>query len=120
MAPLAFSATLPLTAAAPSAWASTDCPSLRPRFSAPAQQRARLQRTAATMSVAAAPPSTELFVPEIERAARKSEAASMPSVPLTDIDMQWLHVLAEGWAAPLRGFMREKEYLQALHFNALR
>lgn len=70
--------------------------------------------------VAAAPSSTELFVPDIDVAARKSEAASMTSIPLNDIDMQWLHVLAEGWAAPLKGFMREKEYLQSLHFNALR
>jgi 3'-phosphoadenosine 5'-phosphosulfate synthase len=29
-------------------------------------------------------------------------------------------VLAEGWASPLKGFMREKEYLQVLHFNFLR
>jgi hypothetical protein len=25
-----------------------------------------------------------------------------------------------GWAYPLRGFMREDEYLQVLHFNSLR
>ena len=28
-------------------------------------------------------------------------------------------VLAEGWASPLKGFMREEEYLQCLHFNCL-
>uniref|UniRef100_A0A8C1U708 3'-phosphoadenosine 5'-phosphosulfate synthase 1 n=1 Tax=Cyprinus carpio TaxID=7962 RepID=A0A8C1U708_CYPCA len=28
-------------------------------------------------------------------------------------------VLAEGWATPLNGFMREREYLQCLHFNCL-
>ena len=28
-------------------------------------------------------------------------------------------VLAEGWATPLDGFMREKEYLQCLHFGCL-
>uniref|UniRef100_A0A0D3FRY3 sulfate adenylyltransferase n=1 Tax=Oryza barthii TaxID=65489 RepID=A0A0D3FRY3_9ORYZ len=32
----------------------------------------------------------------------------------------WAHVLAEGWASPLRGFMREHEYLQSLHFNCIR
>ena len=30
-----------------------------------------------------------------------------------------LQVLAEGWATPLDGFMREKEYLQCLHFGCL-
>lgn len=28
-------------------------------------------------------------------------------------------VLSEGWAYPLRGFMREDQYLQTLHFNCL-
>lgn len=30
-----------------------------------------------------------------------------------------LQVLSEGWAAPLKGFMREDQYLQTLHFNCL-
>lgn len=62
----------------------------------------------------------ELLVPESNRAAKKSEAEKLPSIAVTDLDMQWLHVLSEGWASPLRGFMREAEYLQCLHFNALR
>lgn len=33
--------------------------------------------------------------------------------------MQWVQVLAEGWATPLNGFMRESEYLQCLHFDCL-
>ena len=28
-------------------------------------------------------------------------------------------MLSEGWATPLTGFMREKEYLQCLHFGCL-
>ena len=28
-------------------------------------------------------------------------------------------VLGEGWARPLKGFMREKEFLQSQHFNCL-
>lgn len=28
-------------------------------------------------------------------------------------------VLSEGWATPLPGFMRERQYLQALHFGQL-
>ena len=35
------------------------------------------------------------------------------------IDLQWVQILSEGWASPLSGFMREKEYLQVLHFGCL-
>lgn len=35
------------------------------------------------------------------------------------LDLQWVQVLSEGWATPLKGFMREKEYLQAIHFDTL-
>ena len=28
-------------------------------------------------------------------------------------------MLGEGWATPLTGFMREREYLQCQHFNCL-
>ncbi|KAJ6829893.1 ATP sulfurylase 2 [Iris pallida] len=62
----------------------------------------------------------ELVVPAGERAARREEAAAMPRVPLGRADLEWAHVLAEGWASPLGGFMRESEYLQSLHFNSLR
>lgn len=30
-----------------------------------------------------------------------------------------LQVLSEGWASPLKGFMREDEFLQTLHFNCI-
>jgi len=30
-----------------------------------------------------------------------------------------VQVLAEGWATPLKGFMKEREYLQVIHFNTL-
>lgn len=62
----------------------------------------------------------DLVVPESQRAAKISEAESMPKVKLTKIDLEWVHVISEGWASPLRGFMRENEYLQSLHFNCLR
>eukprot|EP00741_Cyanophora_paradoxa_P016000 tig00000042_g15446.t1 len=62
----------------------------------------------------------ELLVPESQRAAKKAEAAGLPKVAINEVDVQWVHVLADGWASPLKGFMREKEYLQALHFNFLR
>ncbi|OAY50602.1 ATP sulfurylase 2 [Manihot esculenta] len=62
----------------------------------------------------------DLVVPESERGARALEAESMPKVRLTKIDVEWVHVISEGWASPLTGFMRENEYLQSLHFNSLR
>ncbi|KAJ1365051.1 hypothetical protein KIN20_025265, partial [Parelaphostrongylus tenuis] len=43
----------------------------------------------------------------------------MPTIELGPIDVQWLQVLSEGWATPLPGFMRERQYLQTLHFGQL-
>ncbi|XP_010536356.1 PREDICTED: ATP sulfurylase 2 [Tarenaya hassleriana] len=62
----------------------------------------------------------DLVVPESELGLKKSEAEAMPRVRLTKIDLEWVHVISEGWASPLRGFMREDQYLQSLHFNSLR
>ncbi|KAL9274860.1 ATP sulfurylase 2-like protein [Drosera capensis] len=62
----------------------------------------------------------DVVVPESERAARASEASSLPQVSLTRIDLEWAHVISEGWASPLRGFMREADYLRSLHFNSFR
>uniref|UniRef100_A0ACD5YCT6 Uncharacterized protein n=1 Tax=Avena sativa TaxID=4498 RepID=A0ACD5YCT6_AVESA len=53
-------------------------------------------------------------------AALRAEAEALPRVRLAAVDVEWAHVLAEGWASPLRGFMREHEYLQCIHFNSLR
>ncbi|XP_004291381.1 PREDICTED: ATP sulfurylase 2 [Fragaria vesca subsp. vesca] len=62
----------------------------------------------------------DLVVPESERRSKAAEAEALPKVKLTRIDVEWVHVISEGWASPLRGFMREEEYLQSLHFNSLR
>ncbi|KAI9201147.1 hypothetical protein LWI28_018962 [Acer negundo] len=62
----------------------------------------------------------DLVVPESERELKTVEAESMPRVNLTNIDLEWVHVISEGWASPLKGFMRENEYLQSLHFNCLK
>lgn len=66
----------------------------------------------------------ELVAPAgAEREALRKEAAlagGLPRIKLSRIDLQWMHVLSEGWASPLRGFMREAEFLQTLHFNCLR
>lgn len=62
----------------------------------------------------------ELVVPDTQRALKTSEAESLPKLSLTHIDLEWVHVISQGWASPLKGFMRENEYLQTLHFNSLR
>ncbi|XP_065160089.1 bifunctional 3'-phosphoadenosine 5'-phosphosulfate synthase-like [Atheta coriaria] len=59
----------------------------------------------------------ELIVPEERLAAAREEAASLPGININLIDLQWVQVLSEGWASPLKGFMRENEFLQTLHFN---
>ena len=62
----------------------------------------------------------DLVVPDTQRDLKVSEADKLPKVKLTQIDLEWVHVISEGWASPLKGFMREDEYLQCLHFNSLR
>ncbi|KAG0524914.1 hypothetical protein BDA96_06G009600 [Sorghum bicolor] len=62
----------------------------------------------------------ELVAPPDRVPALRAEADALPRVRLAHVDLQWAHVLAEGWASPLRGFMREHEYLQSLHFNCVR
>jgi len=54
----------------------------------------------------------ELFVNEKRAEHAKTEAASLPSVAINKVDLQWVQVLSEGWASPLKGFMTEREYLQ--------
>lgn len=64
-------------------------------------------------------PIRELFVQESRLASAKAEAATLQYLDINEIDVQWLQVLAEGWAAPLTGFMREIQYLQAQHLKCL-
>ncbi|XP_063290193.1 bifunctional 3'-phosphoadenosine 5'-phosphosulfate synthase 2 isoform X2 [Pelobates fuscus] len=61
----------------------------------------------------------ELFVPENKLNKAREEAKNIPAVNITKLDLQWVQVLSEGWATPLKGFMREREYLQVLHFDTL-
>ena len=49
----------------------------------------------------------------------KEEAEGLPRVLLSDIDVNWLQTIGEGWAAPLTGFMREGALLQTIHFNSI-
>lgn len=61
----------------------------------------------------------ELFVPENLVHGAMEEASNLPGLQIGEVDLQWVQVLAEGWAAPLKGFMSENQYLQCLHFNCL-
>uniref|UniRef100_A0A8D3DL62 3'-phosphoadenosine 5'-phosphosulfate synthase 1 n=1 Tax=Scophthalmus maximus TaxID=52904 RepID=A0A8D3DL62_SCOMX len=61
----------------------------------------------------------ELYVQENKLDLAKADAETLPAVQIGKLDMQWVQVLAEGWATPLNGFMREREYLQCLHFDCL-
>ena len=58
-------------------------------------------------------------VAEVDRPAKVQEAATLPKVLITDIDLNWLQTIGEGWAAPLKGFMREGTLLETLHFNSV-
>ncbi|XP_043797249.1 bifunctional 3'-phosphoadenosine 5'-phosphosulfate synthase isoform X2 [Apis laboriosa] len=61
----------------------------------------------------------ELFVEEKRIEEARREAESLPSIEITNVDLQWIQVLAEGWATPLKGFMREDQYLQCQHFKII-
>lgn len=61
----------------------------------------------------------DLHVPEHLVAQRKEEAKTLPQVLINNIDLNWLQVIGEGWAAPLKGFMREGALLETLHFNSI-
>jgi len=66
------------------------------------------------------PPVRQLFVNnEAEKTALTESTKNAPEVELNLVDLQWLQVLAEGWATPLSGFMRERQYLQSLHYGQL-
>jgi len=62
----------------------------------------------------------ELFVPPHKLAELRAEVETLPQLEITKLDTQWIQVLSEGWGTPLRGFMRETEYLQTLHFNNIK
>jgi 3'-phosphoadenosine 5'-phosphosulfate synthase len=61
---------------------------------------------------------TTMF-PDAPKTKKPSNFADLPRVLLRDEDVNWLQVIGEGWAAPLRGFMREGVYLQSLHFSSV-
>ncbi|XP_076361573.1 bifunctional 3'-phosphoadenosine 5'-phosphosulfate synthase-like [Tachypleus tridentatus] len=61
----------------------------------------------------------ELFVPKERLEEVRVEAESLPCVDIDKLHVEWVQILSEGWATPLRGFMRERQFLQCIHFNCL-
>jgi len=61
----------------------------------------------------------DLTVPEELLEAATAEAKTLPKLEINKLDLQWLQVLGEGWATPMSGFMRERQFLQSQHFNCL-
>jgi len=61
----------------------------------------------------------ELFMTKLTCEKVLEELETLPKLNITELDLQWIQVLSEGWATPLAGFMRETEYLQCLHFGCL-
>nr|XP_022905965.1 bifunctional 3'-phosphoadenosine 5'-phosphosulfate synthase-like [Onthophagus taurus] len=62
----------------------------------------------------------ELFMDEMTLKETMEKIEDIPKLTITTLDLQWVQILSEGWASPLKGFMREDEYLQTLHFNCLK
>lgn len=48
---------------------------------------------------------TELFVKPEEKDAAIAEAETLPSLDISPLDMEWLQVLSEGWASPMKGYV---------------
>ena len=59
----------------------------------------------------------ELFVKPEEKDAAVAEAKTLPSLDISPLDMEWLQVLSEGWASPMKGYI----YLLCLlpHFDVI-
>jgi len=68
-------------------------------------------------ALAASRPVTELF--SKNAAAAKAEAVKLTSITINNEGLEWVHVLSEGWASPLEGFMNEEQYLMCLHYQQI-
>lgn len=61
-------------------------------------------------------PVKELFVTGSEKDNLLKRIDNISRLNISEVDLQWVQVLSEGWATPLSGFMREKEYIECV-FN---
>jgi len=59
----------------------------------------------------------DLMVPVEGRAALIERAKGMAKLEISREEFEWIHVLAEGWASPLDGFMNEQQFLQSTHYG---
>lgn len=56
----------------------------------------------------------------IEQKIDLMEASKMlPKISINKLSLEWAQVIAEGWATPLDGFMRENEFLECIHFKTI-
>ena len=60
----------------------------------------------------------ESVIEEDEKFWYSDEVTKMQPIPIKDVDVQWTQVIGEGWAAPLKGPMRENMLVQVLHFES--
>ncbi|XP_024085239.1 bifunctional 3'-phosphoadenosine 5'-phosphosulfate synthase isoform X2 [Cimex lectularius] len=61
----------------------------------------------------------ELFVDSNKLPSVLSESKQFKKFELSELDLQWVQVLSEGWATPLNGFMNEQQFLQVcVYFNS--
>ncbi|KPM05847.1 bifunctional 3'-phosphoadenosine 5'-phosphosulfate synthase-like protein, partial [Sarcoptes scabiei] len=61
----------------------------------------------------------ELFLESTAKPEFIKLSSALPSIEISKLDLQWIQVLSEGWATPLKGFMRQREYLQCINFGVL-
>jgi 3'-phosphoadenosine 5'-phosphosulfate synthase len=89
----------------------------QPTMSAATSRSGQVTMSAAPAEKIALADVKELYAKDAE--STRKEAAGMESVTLNSEDLEWVHVLAEGWATPLNGFMTEQEYLSCLHYQMI-
>lgn len=58
-------------------------------------------------------------MPEDKLNLAKTDAEILPALKINKMEMWWVQGLAEGWATPLNGFMRERRSMKCLHFHCL-
>merc|ERR1719161_1847712 len=104
-----------LAAAQPKSTAQT--PRREQRAAQHAARAAAPKMTATMEAPAKAADVKELYA--ADPAAAQKEAGTLESVTLNSEDLEWVHVLAEGWASPLDGFMTEQQYLSCLHYQVI-
>ena len=63
---------------------------------------------------------SELMVAPEKKEEFLKEAAELPSVEINKLDLQWVQVLGEGWASPLKGInIKQQETCPVRYFGTL-